>query len=56
VINNFNSDAFESLCPKYAGGRPPMFTLPQRQQKVVKTVEEKYIASVRVNGAPTAAA
>jgi transposase len=32
VINNFNEDGFESLYPKYAGGRPPIFTLPQRQQ------------------------
>ena len=31
VINNFNEDGFESLYPKYAGGRPPTFTLPQRQ-------------------------
>jgi transposase len=31
VINNFNEDGFESLHPKYAGGRPPTFTLPQRQ-------------------------
>ena len=32
VINNFDEDGFESLYPKYAGGRPPTFTLPQRQQ------------------------
>ena len=32
VINNFNTDGFDSLYPKYAGGRPPTFTLPQRQQ------------------------
>src|ERR1700679_2139092 len=32
VINNFNEDGFESLYPKYAGGRPPTFSLPQRQQ------------------------
>jgi transposase len=32
VINNFNEDGFESLYAKYAGGRPPTFTLPQRQQ------------------------
>ncbi len=31
VINNWNEDSFESLYPKYAGGRPPTFTLPQRQ-------------------------
>ena len=32
VINNFNEDGFESLYPRYAGGRPPTFTLPQRQE------------------------
>jgi transposase len=31
VIHNFNADGFDSLAPKYAGGRPPTFTLPQRQ-------------------------
>ncbi|HSH62255.1 MAG TPA: IS630 family transposase, partial [Acidimicrobiales bacterium] len=32
VINNFNDDGFDSLYPRYAGGRPPTFTLPQRQE------------------------
>src|SRR5438034_3050502 len=32
VINNFTEDGFDSLYPRYAGGRPPTFTLPQRQQ------------------------
>ncbi|HET6873870.1 MAG TPA: IS630 family transposase [Acidimicrobiales bacterium] len=32
VIHNFNADGFESLYPRYSGGRPPTFTLPQRQQ------------------------
>ncbi|HEX4862523.1 MAG TPA: IS630 family transposase, partial [Acidimicrobiales bacterium] len=31
VIHNFNDDGFDSLDPKYAGGRPPKFTLPQRR-------------------------
>jgi len=31
VLHNFNDDGFDSLYPKYAGGRPPTFTLPQRQ-------------------------
>jgi transposase len=31
VLNNFSDDGFDSLYPKYAGGRPPTFTLPQRQ-------------------------
>jgi transposase len=32
VIHNFNDDGFDSLDAKYSGGRPPRFTLPQRQQ------------------------
>lgn len=32
VLHNFNDDGFDSLYPKYAGGRPPTFTLPQRQK------------------------
>ena len=32
VLHNFNRDGFDSLYPRYAGGRPPTFTLPQRQQ------------------------
>jgi transposase len=31
VIRNFNADGFSSLYPKYKGGRPPKFTLGQRQ-------------------------
>lgn len=26
VLHNFNADGFDSLAPKYAGGRPPKFT------------------------------
>lgn len=32
VLHNFNRDGFDALRPRYAGGRPPMFTLAQRQQ------------------------
>ena len=32
VVHNFNDDGFDSLVPKYAGGRPPTFTLPERQE------------------------
>jgi transposase len=31
VIHNFNDDGFDSLEARYSGGRPPKFTLPQRQ-------------------------
>jgi transposase len=32
VIHNFNRDGFDALYPRYAGGRPPTFTLPQRRE------------------------
>jgi transposase len=32
VIHNFNDDGFDSLAPKYAGGRPPTFTLLERRE------------------------
>jgi transposase len=36
VIHNFNTDGFDALYPRYRGGRPPTFTLPERQQ--IKTI------------------
>jgi transposase len=30
VLHNFNLDGFDSLYPRYRGGRPPTFTLAQR--------------------------
>jgi transposase len=32
VIRNFDADGFSSLYPKYKGGRPPEFSLPQRRK------------------------
>jgi len=32
ILHNFNDDGFDSLAPKYAGGRPPTFTLPERRE------------------------
>src|ERR1700737_3758532 len=32
VIHNFNRDGFDSLYPRYRGGRPYTFTLPKRQE------------------------
>lgn len=32
VLHNFNDDGFDSLVPKYSGGRPPTFSLPQRRE------------------------
>jgi transposase len=40
VIHNFNADGFESLYPKYRGGRAPKFTLPQRRE-IKKTAKSK---------------
>ena len=30
MLHNFNTDGFDSLYPRYAGGRPPKFDLKQR--------------------------
>jgi transposase len=32
VLHNFNDHGFDSLAPKYSGGRPPTFTLPERRE------------------------
>ena len=32
VLHNFNADGFDSLQPRYAGGRPPKFDLAQRAE------------------------
>lgn len=32
VIHNFNADGFDALYPRYRGGRPPRFTLPERHE------------------------
>ena len=39
VIHNFNADGFDSLYPKYAGGRPKTFTLAERREikKIAKS-------------------
>ncbi|WSB31591.1 IS630 family transposase [Streptomyces scopuliridis] len=39
VIHNFNTDGFDSLYPKYSGGRPKTFTLPERREikKIAKS-------------------
>jgi transposase len=36
VLHNFNTDGFDSLYPRYRGGRPPVFTLAQRCE--IKTI------------------
>jgi transposase len=44
VIRNFNADGFGSLYPRYKGGRPPKFTLPQRREikKIAKAKPAEY--------------
>jgi transposase len=44
VIRNFNADGFNSLYPKYKGGRPPRFTLAQRREikKIAKARPAEY--------------
>jgi transposase len=39
VIHNLNADGFDSLYPKYKGGRPRTFTLPERREikKIAKS-------------------
>ncbi|WTG30532.1 helix-turn-helix domain-containing protein [Streptomyces decoyicus] len=39
VLHNFNTDGFDSLYPKYKGGRPKTFTLPERREikKIAKS-------------------
>ncbi len=39
VLHNFNADGFDSLYPRYRGGRPPQFTLQQRREikKIAKS-------------------
>ncbi|GAA2563635.1 hypothetical protein GCM10010295_62240 [Streptomyces intermedius] len=39
MIHNFNADGFEALYPKYKGGRPRTFTLPERREikKIAKS-------------------
>jgi len=32
VLHNFNADGFDSLRPRYAGGRPPKFDIEQRAE------------------------
>jgi transposase len=44
VIRNFNTDGFGSLYPRYRGGRPSRFTLPQRREvkKIAKARPADY--------------
>ncbi|GAB2733423.1 helix-turn-helix domain-containing protein [Streptomyces bullii] len=39
VIHDCNADGFEALYPKYKGGRPRTFTLPERREikKIAKS-------------------
>ena len=45
VLHNLNADGFDSLAPKYAGGRPPKFTVAERRA----------IKKIALGGPPTTA-
>ncbi|MBA8961260.1 transposase [Rhodococcus percolatus] len=44
VIHNFNRDGFDSLYPKYKGGQPETFTLPERREikKIAKSTPTEH--------------
>ena len=44
VIRNFHTDGFGSLYPKYKGGHPPKFALPQRREikKIAKAKPSEF--------------
>jgi len=44
VIHNFNAAGFDSLCPRYKGGRPPVFTLRQRDKALQELVARNQAA------------
>ncbi len=50
VIHNFNPDGFDSLHPKYKGGRPRTFTLPERREimKIAKSKPAEHTKKARV--------
>jgi hypothetical protein len=57
LIHNFNRDGFEALYPRYRGGRPPTFTLPQRRQTglpefvgILSLLHRRFACSERFDG------
>ena len=44
VIHNFSADGFDSLYPRYEGGRPKTFTLPERRdiKKIAKSTPAEH--------------
>ena len=47
VIHNFNADGFESLYPRYKGGRPPKFTEAQRDEITGIALQDRRITICR---------
>jgi hypothetical protein len=41
VLHNFNDDGFDSLYPRYKGGRPPTFTLAQRSEIIAPVAAQR---------------
>jgi hypothetical protein len=48
VIRNFNNDGLDSLYPRYSGGRPRKFTLPDRRE-IKKTAKSIRAIAERAN-------
>ena len=45
VIHGFNRDGFESLYPRYRGGRPRTFSAEQRQQSAEATLNNRPVSA-----------
>ncbi len=48
VIHDFSTDGFDSLYPKYAGGRPRTFNLPERREikKIAKSKPVEHLYAI----------
>src|SRR5436309_7720062 len=58
VILNFNRDGFEALYPRYRGGRPRTFSLPQRQaiKRIVLAIPTDLAGRSRLGAWPSSLA
>ena len=56
VLHNFNLDRFDSLSPRYRGGRPPTFTLAQRRAVKQLALSRPQGHDLAADGAPPTAA
>ncbi|MFI6875396.1 transposase [Streptomyces sp. NPDC050400] len=49
VVHNFNADGFVSLYPKYKGGRPRTFALPERREIRIAIICDNYSPHLMTN-------